>query len=135
DLQPFVDDALDEVEYVTGDTHTKWGAERAKNGHPAPFPLHYVEIGNEDGFDKSGSYEGRFVQFYDAIKKKYPRLQCISTVGGRDPLGRRFKVTKRTPDVLDEHYYRNAFEMEDDAAHYDNYDRKGPKIFVGEWAT
>ncbi len=135
DLQPFVNDALDEIEYVTGDASTKWGAERVKDGHPAPFPLHYVEIGNEDGFDKSGSYAGRFGQFYDAIKQKYPSLQCISTVGGRDPLGRRFQVTPRTPDVIDEHYYRNAFEMEDDATHYDAYDRKGPKIFVGEWAT
>ncbi|MBV8781232.1 MAG: alpha-N-arabinofuranosidase, partial [Phycisphaerae bacterium] len=135
DLQSCVDDALDEIEYVTGDANTKWGAERIKDGHAAPFPLHYVEIGNEDGSDKSGSYEDRFVQFYDAIKKKYPNLQCISTVGGRDPLGSRFKVTKRTPDVLDEHYYRNAFEMEDDASHYDSYDRNGPKIFVGEWAT
>jgi len=134
-LQPFVDDALDEIEYVTGPVTSKWGAQRAKDGHPAPFPLKYVEIGNEDGFDRSGSYEGRFVQFYDAIKAKYPQLQCISTVGGLDPIGRRFHVTKRTPDVLDEHYYRNAAEMWADAAHYDNYDRKGPKIFVGEWAT
>jgi len=135
DLQPFVQDALDEIEYVTGSAQTKWGAERVKDGHPEPFPLKYVEIGNEDGADKSRSYEDRFVQFYDAIKAKYPELQCISTVGGRDPLGARFHVKKRTPDVLDEHYYRNAREMWEDATHYDNYDRKGPKIFVGEWAT
>ena len=57
-LQPYVQDALDEIEYVTGEPNTKWGAERAKDGHPKPFPLTYVEIGNEDGFDKSGSYEG-----------------------------------------------------------------------------
>ncbi len=56
-LQPFVDDALDEIEYVTGDASTKWGAERVKDGHPAPFPLTYVEIGNEDGADKSHSYQ------------------------------------------------------------------------------
>ena len=60
-------------------TATKWGAERAKNGHPAPFPLHYVEIGNEDAFDRSGSYDGRFAQFYDAFKAKYPKLQLIAT--------------------------------------------------------
>jgi alpha-N-arabinofuranosidase len=135
DLQPFVNDALDEIEYVTGDTSTKWGAERAKDGHPKPFKLTYVEIGNEDGFDRSGSYEGRYVQFYDAIKAKYPQLQLISTVGGRDPLGKRFSVKQRTPDAVDEHYYRNANEMEADVAHYDDYDRKGPKVFVGEWAT
>jgi alpha-N-arabinofuranosidase len=78
-LEPFVQDALDEIEYVIGDGNTKWGAERAKNGHPAPFPLHYVEIGNEDWFDKSGSYDGRFAQFFKAIKEKYPDLQLIAT--------------------------------------------------------
>lgn len=135
DLKPYVEEALEEIEYVTGDTHTKWGAQRAKDGHPNPFKLTYVEIGNEDGFDRSGSYEGRFVQFYDAIKAKYPTLKLISTVGGEDPVARKFKVQARRPDVLDEHYYRSAREMEDDANHYDQYDRKGPKIFVGEWAT
>jgi alpha-N-arabinofuranosidase len=134
-LKPFVDDALDEIEYVTGDVNTKWGAERAKNGHPQPFKLNYVEVGNEDGFDVSGSYDGRFSQFYKAIKAKYPQLQIISTVGGRDPLGRRFKATKSRPELYDEHYYRSAWEMEADANHYDDYDRSGPKIFVGEWAT
>ncbi|WP_448699224.1 alpha-L-arabinofuranosidase C-terminal domain-containing protein [Mucilaginibacter sp. AW1-3] len=134
-LKPFVDDALEEIEYVTGDVNTKWGAVRAQNGHPKPFNLKYIEIGNEDGFDVSGSYDGRFAQFYDAIKAKYPNLQLISTIGGRDGLGSRFPITLRKPDVIDEHYYRNASEMESDAAHYDDYDRKGPKIFVGEWAT
>ena len=119
-------DALDEIEYVTGDANsTKWGAERAKNGHPAPFPLHYVEIGNEDNFDRSGSYDGRFAQFYDAIKAKYPKLQIIATT----------PVRSRKPDVLDEHFYRTARAMERDAHHYDRYDRNGPKIFVGEWAS
>ncbi|MDO3628017.1 alpha-L-arabinofuranosidase C-terminal domain-containing protein [Mucilaginibacter sp. BT774] len=134
-LKPYVDDALEEIEYVTGDTTTRYGKLRARDGHPAPFPLHYVEIGNEDGFDMSGSYDGRFAQFYDAIRSKYPTLQIISTTGGKDFLGQRFPLTKRVPDIIDEHYYRNAFEMESDAYHYDNYDRNGPKIFVGEWAT
>ncbi|MEA3188259.1 MAG: alpha-L-arabinofuranosidase [Chthoniobacter sp.] len=134
-LQPFIDESLEEIEYVIGEKTTKWGAQRAKDGHPEPFKLTYVEIGNEDGFDKSGSYDGRFTQFYDAIKAKYPGLQCISTAGGKDSLGRRTPIKSRTPDLFDEHYYRNAFEMEDDAAHYDNYSRTGPKTFVGEWAT
>jgi len=134
-LKPFVDDALEEIEYVTGDTTTVWGRRRAQDGHPAPFVLKYVEVGNEDGFDVSGSYDQRFAQFYDAIKAKYPSLQVISTVGGRDGLGRRVKLTSRRPDAIDEHYYRNAWEMEEDAAHYDDYPRTGPKIFVGEWAT
>lgn len=135
ELQPFVQDALDEIEYVTGDASTQWGGERVKDGHPEPFPLNYVEIGNEDFFDKSGSYDGRFAQFYDAIKAKYPNLKCIATAGGKDPSGSRVKVTQRTPDVFDEHYYRNAGQMEEDATRYDAYDRNGPKVFVGEWAT
>ena len=75
-LQPFVQDALgrDRVSW-TGDTNTHWGAVRAKLGHPKPFPLHYVEIGNEDWFDRSGSYETRFIQFDKAIKAKYPELK------------------------------------------------------------
>jgi alpha-N-arabinofuranosidase len=134
-LKPYVDDALDEIEYVTGDLHTYWGAKRAADGHPAPFKLSYVEIGNEDGFDMSGSYDGRFAQFYDGIKAKYPNLHCIASIGGKDWLGGRGKLTIRKPEIVDEHYYRNAWEMEEDAAHYDNYDRKGYKVFVGEWAT
>ncbi|WP_419789146.1 alpha-L-arabinofuranosidase C-terminal domain-containing protein [Mucilaginibacter sp. X5P1] len=134
-LKPYVDDALDEIEYVTGDIHTYWGAKRAADGHPAPFKLSYVEIGNEDGFDESGSYGGRFAQFYDGIKAKYPNLHCIATIGGKDWLGGRGKLTIREPEVVDEHYYRDAWGMEADAAHYDNYDRNGYKVFVGEWAT
>jgi alpha-L-arabinofuranosidase len=124
-LEPFVQDALDEIEYLTGGADTKWGAQRAKDGHPAPFPLHYVEIGNEDWFDRSGSYDGRFTQFYNAIKAKYPALQLIATA----------PVRSSRPDVMDDHYYRSAREMARDAHHYDNTDRSGPKIFVGEWAS
>jgi alpha-N-arabinofuranosidase len=134
-LKPFVDDALEEIEYVTGDSQTKWGDLRAKDGHPKPFKIKYVEIGNEDGFDQSGSYDKRFTQFYDAIRAKYPNLQIISTAGGKDVAGSMTPVCTRKPDVIDEHYYRNSLEMQEDACHYDNYDRNGPKIFVGEWAT
>lgn len=124
-LTPFVDDAMDELEFVTGDTSTKWGAIRAKLGHPAPFPLHYVEIGNEDWFDRSGSYEGRYAQFYKTIKAKYPHLELIATA----PLKR------MKPDVLDDHYYLRAGDIFKESTHYDKTDRNGPKIFVGEWAT
>ena len=134
-LQPFVQDALDEIEYVIGGPETKWGARRAKDGHPEPFPLECVEVGNEDGFDKSGSYEGRFVQFYDAIKAKYPRLKVISTTGGQDWLGQKFPITQRKPDLWDEHYYSEAWDMMGMATKYDSYDRSGPKVFVGEWAS
>jgi alpha-N-arabinofuranosidase len=124
-LEPYIQDALDEIEYTTGSTSTKWGAERAKNGHAKPFPLHYVEIGNEDFFDRSGSYDGRYAQYYKAIKQRYPELQLIATA----------PVKSITPDVLDEHYYMAAEKSFADANHYDKADRKGPKIFVGEWAT
>ncbi len=124
-LTPFLDDALDEIEFVTGDTSTKWGAVRAKLGHPAPFPLQYVEIGNEDWFDKSKSYDGRYTQYYKAIKSKYPNLQLIATA----------PLTRMKPDVLDDHYYKRADEFFDFVKHYDTADRNGPKIFVGEWAT
>ncbi len=135
ELKPFVDDALDEIEYVMGGPETKWGAQRAKDGHPKPFPLESVEVGNEDGFDKSGSYEGRFVQFYDAIKSKYPHLKVISTTGGKDWLGVKFPITQRKPDLWDEHYYSEAWDMMGMATKYDDYDRNGPKVFVGEWAS
>jgi len=134
-LQPFVDEALEEIEYVTGGTDTKWGAQRAKDGHPRPFPLECVEVGNEDGFDKSGSYEGRFVQFYDAIKAKYPRLKVISSTGGKDWLGQKFPIAQRSPDLWDEHYYSEAWDMMGMADKYDSYSRSGPKVFVGEWAA
>jgi alpha-N-arabinofuranosidase len=98
---------------------------RAKLGHPAPFPVKYVEIGNEDEFDHSGSYEARYSQFYKAIKAKYPQLELIATA----PLKR------MKPDVLDDHYYKRVDEFFADVKHYDNADRNGPKIFVGEWAT
>jgi alpha-N-arabinofuranosidase len=124
-LEPYVQDALDEIEYVTGGADTKWGAERVKDGHPAPFPLHYIEVGNEDQFDRSHSYDGRFAQFYHAIKQRYPNLQIIATT----------PVRGVTPDVLDEHFYMSAQQSFSEAHHYDAADRKGPKIFVGEWAT
>ncbi|BDI32443.1 alpha-N-arabinofuranosidase [Capsulimonas corticalis] len=125
DLAPYVQDALDEIEYATGDIDTKWGAARAADGHPEPFKIQYVEIGNEDWFDPSGSYDGRFAQFFDAIRAKYPSLKLIATM----------PVRSRAADLNDEHFYRSPAEMAKDAKHYDNYKRTGPKVFVGEWAS
>src|SRR5579862_2444665 len=101
DLEPYVQSALDEIEYVTGGPDTKWGARRAADGHPEPFHLTYVEVGNEDQFDTSGSYDGRYEQFYKAIKAKYPDLQLIATT----------PVKSIRPDVIDDHYYRRATEF------------------------
>lgn len=129
ELEPFVQDALDEIEYITGDATTYWGAKRARDGHPEPFPLRYVEIGNEDVFDRSGSYDKRFAIFYKAIKAKYPHLQLISTMSAD-------KTPSQRPDLVDEHTYAwGEAQMYDHIRDYDNRSRSDPKIFVGEWAT
>jgi alpha-N-arabinofuranosidase len=139
-LDPYVQEALEEIEYLTGDAKTtRWGAERAQDGHPKPFKITCVEIGNEDWFDRSGpdrngTYDGRFGQFYDAIKKKYPQLKVISSCGYEQPQS--LWVKCRTPDIVDEHYYRNMEEMMAQASKYDSYSRTdASKIFCGEWAT
>jgi alpha-N-arabinofuranosidase len=132
DLEPFVQSALDEVEYLTGDLTTKWGAERAQNGHPAPFTLHYIEIGNEDWFDTSGSYDARFAQFAEALRKKYPQYKLIATTPVKVKPG-------LEPDLVDDHYYKSPADMFALVHQYDKVprplDSKAPKIFVGEWAT
>jgi alpha-L-arabinofuranosidase len=126
-LQPYVDEALDEIEYLIGDTTTTWGARRAADGHPAPFPLRYVEVGNEDWFDGSGSYNAyRYPMFYDAIKARYPHLQVVASQG----------VTSRPMDVLDDHYYNgDPAAFAELATRYDGADRNGPKILVGEFGV
>ncbi len=128
DLEPYVQSALDEVEYVTGDAHTRWGAERARDGHPAPFPLHYIEIGNEDWFDRSGTYPARFAQFAEALRKQYPQYKLIATGPVQEKPGDQ-------PDVVDDHYYKSPEQMFALVHHYDAAPRTGPKVFVGEWAT
>jgi alpha-N-arabinofuranosidase len=125
DLEPYVQEGLEEIEYVTGGPDTKWGAVRARDGHPAPFPLRYVEIGNEDNFDRAKTYDGRYAQFYKAIKARYPKIQVIATM----------PVNGITADIVDDHYYKREQGMFEEARHYDTTDRRGPKIFVGEWAT
>ena len=127
-LKPFIQDALDEIEYITGDVTTKWGARRAKDGHPIPFKLTYVEIGNEDFLNRgTRSYqgpEGRYAMFYNAIKAKYPHLKVIATVDPQVP-----------HDVIDNHHYMSPNTAIRNAHLYDNADRNGPKIFEGEWAS
>ncbi len=132
DLEPYVQDALDEIEYVAGSASTGWGAERAKDGHPAPFHLALVEVGNEEYHDPSGTYDARFAQFYKAIKRAHPEIQIVASA----------PVTLVRPDILDDndhalhtHFYRTAQQFFEDVHRYDTYDRGGPKILVGEWAT
>ncbi len=121
----FVQDALDAIEYATGPAGSKWGALRAQAGHPAPFSLKYMEIGNENG---GRPYNERYALFYDAIKKKYPQMNLIADEWGGRP-------TSRPIEIIDEHYYNNAEFFISNANKYDTYDRKGSKVYVGEYAV
>lgn len=122
----WVQDALDAIEYANGPTNTLWGGLRAKNGHPEPFNLKYLEIGNENG---GPAYNERWPLFVDAIKAKYPSIQLIANhwLGGypKQPM----------PEIVDEHYYDTPEWFMRHAGKYDGYDRNGPKIFVGEYAV
>jgi len=126
-LAPYVQDALDEIQYAIGSPHTTWGAKRAADGHPAPYDVRYVEIGNEDWFDGTGSYNNyRFPMFHDAIKAAYPQLQLVASAS----------VSSRSVDVIDDHYYSGDTSYFTNAAHtYDGTSRNGPKHLVGEYAT
>ena len=140
-LQQWIDECMNALEYANGDVTTKYGALRAKNGHPAPFNIEYLEIGNENynfsidtNSDQSIEYPERYKRFYDAIKAKYPNMVCIGNVeswGTDEPSWR----NNYPVDMLDEHYYRNPEWFAERFHKYDNYDRKGPKIYVGEYAV
>ena len=120
--QEFVQDALDAIEYANGPTSTQWGALRAKNGHPAPFNLRYMEIGNENG---GPPYQERYALFYDAIKRRYPYMNLIAN----EP------TTSRPADIVDEHDYSTPEHFAAQATRYDGYNRKTSKIYMGEYAV
>jgi len=137
-LQPWIDETLAALEYANGDVTTKYGALRAKNGHPAPFNLEYLEIGNEnnqpDPRQQSDHYYDRFRLFKQQILAKYPKMHLIGNVaawGTDTPTW----DSKESVELLDEHYYRNPAWFADNFHKYDTYDRKGPKIYVGEYAV
>ncbi|MGO9111566.1 MAG: alpha-L-arabinofuranosidase C-terminal domain-containing protein [Thermoguttaceae bacterium] len=122
-LGPWIQDALDAIEYANGPADSPWGSLRAKAGHPASFNLKYMEIGNENG---GPVYEDHYRQFYDAIKAKYPGMILVANTF----------VRTRPMDVLDEHYYDSPEFFMRNATRYDDYDRKkSPKIYVGEYAV
>jgi alpha-L-arabinofuranosidase len=125
-MGPWVQDALDLIEYANGDTNTTWGAVRVANGHSAPYNLKYLEIGNENG---GSYYNDRYTLFYDAIKAKYPNVQLISPGNWDTP------PTSRPRDISDEHYYSDPAFFINIATKYDSYSRSGPKVFVGEYAV
>lgn len=125
EMGPWVQDALDLIEYANGDTSTTWGALRAANGHPAPYNLKYMEIGNENG---GSYYNERYTLFYDAIKAQYPEIRLISPVWGTTPWS-------RPVEIRDEHYYSSPATFISYANKYDSYSRSGPRVFVGEYAV
>ena len=118
----WVQDALDAIEYANGPADSRWGALRAKAGHPRPFNLKYIEIGNEHCWSE---YQERYVLFYDAIKAKYPKMTIVADI----------PTEKRPADIVDEHYYGSPEFFLENAARYDRYDRKGPKIYLGEYGV
>ena len=124
----WIQDALDALQYANGPTNTVWGAQRAANGHPAPFHLRYMEIGNENG---GPDYYDRWRLLADAIRAQYPDVKLIAN---SDLRGRPYPRTPM-PDIVDEHYYESPESFMRRADQYDIYSRKGPKIFVGEYAV
>lgn len=121
----YVQDALDAIEYANGPVTSKYGKMRADAGHPEPFKLEYLQIGNENGGPR---YNERYALFYDAIKKAYPQIKTVACDWGGRP-------TSRTIDIIDEHYYNTPQFFFRNANKYDSYDRKGPKVYVGEYAV
>jgi len=124
-MKEWVRDALDAIEYANGPADSRWGSRRAMNGHPAPFNLKYMEIGNENG---GPEYAERYALFHDAMKSKYPEVHLIANVVDGYP-------KNRPVEIIDEHYYSSPEFFINNADRYDKYDRNGPKIYVGEYAV
>lgn len=137
----WIDECLDALEYANGDVTTKYGKMRADNGHPEPFGLKYIEIGNEnynysmlDNSDQSDHYPERYIQFYNAIKAKYPYVQCIGNVESWSTDYPSWR-NDYPVEIVDEHYYRNPKWFADRFDKYDSYDRSKHKVYVGEYAV
>ena len=121
----YVQDALDAIEYANGSADSTWGSVRVKAGHPAPFNMKYMEIGNENG---GPAYHERYALFSDAIKAKHPNMTLIADVWNGTP-------KNRTLEIVDEHYYSSPEFFIANAGKYDSYDRSAFKVFVGEYAV
>ena len=135
-LQPYIDDALDLIEFANGGTDTKWGKLRADMGHPEPFNLKQIGVGNEQW---GALYPVRLEKFIQAIRAKYPKIKVCGTSGpsadGKDFDYGWQEMKRLKVDLVDEHYYKPPQWFFDNAGRYDNYDRKGPKVFAGEYAA
>lgn len=135
DLQPYIQDCLDLIEFANGDVNTTWGKKRAEMGHPAPFNLKFLAVGNEQWDDL---YYERLRPFVKAIKAKYPNIKLIGT-SGPDSEGEMFEkgwkaMKELKADLVDEHFYRDEYWFLSHGLRYEGYDRKGPKVFAGEYA-
>lgn len=137
DMPAYVQDVLDLIEYCNGDASTTWGKQRAANGHPKPFNLKYLGLGNEDKI--TPAFEERMTMLCQAVKSKYPDIQIIGTAGAM-PEGENFEkgwaLSRRLGnDLIDEHYYAAPEWLMSRLHRYDGYERKGPKVYLGEWAS
>ena len=135
ELDPYIQDALDLIEFANGSTETKYGKIRAEMGHPEPFNMKLIAIGNEQW---GSLYPERLEPFMKAIKARYPEIKIIGS-SGPSPDGKDFEygwqeMRRLKADLVDEHYYRDPAWFLSGAARYDKYDRKGPKVFAGEYA-
>jgi len=136
-LDSFVQDALDLIEFANGPITSKWGAKRAALGHPEPFHLKYIGVGNEQWGDE---YFERYTVFSHALKAAYPEIKLVSGAGpGVDDKSWQLAWQKfrsgTVVDVVDEHYYRPPQWFLENATRYDRQDRSGPKVFAGEFAA
>jgi alpha-L-arabinofuranosidase len=135
-LDPYIQDALDLIEFANGSTDTRWGKIRAQMGHQASFNLKYIGIGNEQW---GPQYFERYALFEKALKEKYPLIKLVSGTGPQ-PDDKLFQyavgeLKNLKPDLVDEHYYRPPVWFRENASRYDNYSRTGYKIFAGEFAA
>ena len=138
DLQPYIDDCLDLIEFCNGGIDTKWGKLRADMGHAAPFNLKVIGVGNEQW---GPLYPERLEYFVKAIRAKYPNIKIVGSSGPEpdDKGGKQFtygwnEMTRLKADLVDEHYYRDQKWFMENITRYDKYNRKGPKVFAGEYA-
>lgn len=135
-LKPYIDEVMNALEYAMGPVSSRWGALRAKNGHPAPFHIRYVEIGNEN---YGPLYQQRYHYFYDAIHAKYPDIIPITctdpSMRGPFKLSDLSGIDPAKIKMIDEHFYESPDFFYKNVHRYDHYDRKGPKVYVGEFAV
>ena len=134
-LDPYIQDCLDLIEFANGDVNTTWGKKRAEMGHPEPFNMKYIGVGNEQW---DTLYYKRLTPFVKAIRAKYPNIKIVGT-SGPDSEGKMFELgwqdmKKQKADLVDEHFYRPESWFLNSGLRYENYDRKGPKVFAGEYA-